>query len=389
MTIKSCYLDNATTTRPSEHTIGAMLGYFSEQWGVPSQPHQMGQRLMPALEEAYRSLYALLGANEKDTIVITSSGTEAVNQVIQSVYYDVSRTTGKNHFVTASTDEAPAILTVGRLEQIGCVGKMASVTPGGYVSASQIADVITPRTALVSLSWANGLTGVINPVADIAKLCRERGIFLHLDASHVLGKLYFDLAEAGADFITFNGDNFHAPKGTGGLWIRDGVRLSPLLLGGAQQAGMRAGEINVPAAVGLGIACKEALESRDLMCTEVARLRNKLETGIKEGYRDAVIFYREEQRLPHCTTIGFPGIANEALLFALDRAQIYASIGGGTFAQLSLILASSGVGESLSQSAVSFSLSRYSYDEEIDHAIEAIVSVAKQLRTVSEHIVLT
>lgn len=357
--------------------------------GVPSQPHQMGQRLLPAMEEAYRSIYALLSADSKDNLVLTSSGTEAVNHVVQAVYFDVTRTTGKNHFVTASIDEAPAILAVARLEQMGCVGKMAAVTTGGFVTPQAIADVITPRTALVSLSWANGLTGVINPVSDIAKLCRERGILFHLDATHVLGKLYFDLAEVGADFITFNGDNLHGPKGSGVLWVRDGVRLSPLLLGGAQQAGYRAGDVNIPAMVGLGVACAEALESRDLMCTEVARLRDKLEAGVKAGFSDAVLFFNDQQRLPNCSAIGFPGISNELLLYSLDRQQLYCSMGGGNFPQLGLVLTASGVKDTLAHSALSFSLARTAYEEEIDRAIEIIVSTALRLRKLSEHITLT
>lgn len=386
---KSIYLDNATTTRPSEQAIGKMLPYLSEYWGVPSQPHQMGQRLVPAVEEAYRAIYTLLGASEKDSVVITSSGTEAINQVIQSTYFDVSRPTGKNHFVTASIDEAPAILTVGRLEQMGCTGKMATVTTGGYVTAQAIADTISPRTALVSLSWANGLTGVINPVSEIAKLCRDRGILFHLDATHILGKLYFDLNEVGADLITFNGDNLHGPKGTGALWIKNGVKLSPMLLGGAQQAGLRAGDLNVPALVGLGIACHEAHDSRDLLCTEVARLRDRLENGIKEGFADAVIFFREEQRIPNVTAIGFPGIANEAMLYALDRQQLYASMGGGNFPQIGFILMASGFSETLAHSTISFCLSRATNDDEIDRAVELIVSTAKRLRKMSEHITLS
>ncbi|MDP1835500.1 MAG: cysteine desulfurase family protein [Chlamydiales bacterium] len=387
--LKSIYLDNSATTRPSPDAIGKMLPYLSEYWGVPSQPHQMGQRLLPALDEAYKAMYALLGASDKDTIIFTSSGTEAVNHVVQSVYFDVTRTTGKNHFVTATIDEAPSILTMGRLEQLGCVGKMATVTTGGYVTAQAVADAISPRTALVSLSWANGLTGVINPVSEIAKLCKDRGILLHLDASHVLGKLYFELSEIGADFITFNGDTIHGPKGSGGLWIKEGVKLSPFILGGAQQAGHRAGDIDMPSMVGLGVACREAIDSRDLMCTEVARLRDQFERGVKKKFPDAVIFFREEQRLPNVSTIAFPGIANEAMAFALDRQQLYCSMGGGNFPQLGLILTSSGFNETLAHSALSFSLSRASFEEEIDQAIDIVASTAQRMRKLSEHIAIT
>ncbi len=387
MVSQPIYLDNANAARPSELTISRMLPYYSEDWASPSSPHRMGQRMWPAMEEAYRSLYALFGASPEDTIVFTSSGTEAVNQVLQSVFYDVTRPSGKNHFVTSSIDEAPAILTLGHLEQLGAVSKATAVAKGGYVTAELVGDAITPRTALVSLSWANGLTGVINPVAEIAALCKQRGILFHLDATHVLGKVYFDLSEVGADFITFNGEQMHGPKGSGGLFIRSKARLSPLLFGGMQQGGYRGGDVNVPALIGLGQAAREAIESRDLLCTEVARLRNRLEEGVLAAYPEAKVFYRDQERLPNVTTIVFPGIANEALLFALSRHSLYASMGGGNFQQIGLLLTATGVNDLLSHTALSFSLSRMTYEEEIDRAIVQIAETAKKLRNLSQHIV--
>ncbi len=386
MAIQPIYLDNATVTRPSEQVVSRMIPFFTEDWGSPSSPHRMGQRLWPAMEEAYRSLYALLGASEQDTILFTSSGTEAINQVLQSVFFDVTRATGKNHFVTSAIDEAPAILTLGHLEQLGAVSKAAAVTKSGHVTSELIGDALTPRTALVSLSWANALTGVVNPVAEIAALCKQRGILFHLDATHVLGKLYFELAEVGADFITFNGDQMHGPKGSGGLYIRKKARLSPLLFGGMQQGGYRGDDVNVPALVGLGQAAREAIESRDLLCTEVARLRNRLEEGVLQAYPEAKLFYRDQERLPNVTTIAFPGVVNEALLFALNRQGLYASMGGGNFQQLGLLLAASGVSELLSHSALSFSLARTNYEEEIDRAISIIADSANKLRILSQHI---
>ncbi len=386
MVIQPIYLDNATASRPSQQTVSRMIPYLTEEWGSPSSPHRMGERLWPAMEEAYRSLYALFGASEQDTIVFTSSGTEAVNQVLQSVFFDVSRTMGKTHFVTSSIDEAPAILTLGHLEHLGAVSRAAAVTSGGYVTAELIGDAITPRTALVSLSWANGLTGVVNPVSEIASLCKQRGILFHLDATHVLGKLYFDLSEVGADFITFNGEQMHGPKGTGGVYIRDKATLSPLLFGGTQQGGYRGGEVNVPALIGLGQAAREAIESRDLLCTEVARLRNRFEEGILQAYPEAKLFYREQERLPHVSTIAFAGISSEALLYALNRQGLYANMGGGNFQQIGLVLAASGIDELLTHSALSFSLSRTNHEEEVDRAITVIVECAKRLRNLSRHI---
>lgn len=377
------YLDNSTTTRPSTNGISKMLPFLTERWGSPSAPHNMGQQLYPAMEEAYRLIYAMLGAKESDDFVMTSSGAEAVNHVIHSAYYDISRHSGKNQLITSNIDEAPAIMTIGRMEPLGCVGKMADADKSGRVTAQAIADAITPRAALLSLSWANGLTGVINPVKEISKICEDRGIKLHLEASHVLGKIFYELEDVGAHFITFNGDNIHAPKGTGGLYIRSGVKCSPFILGGIEQAGHRAGSLNVPALAALGCAASEAIDSRDLICTETARLRNKLEREIVATIPDTVIFFKDQERVPHITAIGFAGVTNEALLYALNRKGVYANIGGGSFQQIGILLAACGVEESLAHSAISFSLSRETTEDEIDRAVEIIGDCVKRLRKIS------
>jgi cysteine desulfurase len=381
------YLDNNMATRPSAQTVSKMLPFLTDHWGSPSSPHQKGQELYPALSESYRSIYKMLGAKDSDNFVFTSSGAEAMNHVIQSAYYDITRQTGKNQYLTSNIDEAPPIMAIGRLEQLGCIGKMVEADKHGRVTAEIVGESITPRTAIISLSWANGLTGVINPVSDIAKLCHERGIALHLDATQVLGKLFFDLEEVGASFISFNGDQLHAPKGTGGLWIKHGIKCSPFILGGIEQAGLRAGSYNIPGLIALGHAAEELLDSRDLLCTEVARLRNAFEEGILQGFPEAQVFFNENERLPHCTAIGFPGIANEALLFALNRKGVYASIGGGSFQQIGLILEASGIEPSLAHSAISFSLSRETTEEQIEKAIEIVLDCTQRLRKNSQAII--
>lgn len=377
------YLDNITTTRPSEMSVSKMLPFYTERWGHPSAPHHKGQELFPAISESLKHIYELLGAKEDDDFVFTSSGAEAINHIILSAYTDISLTTGKNQFITSQIDEAPSIMAIGRLERFNGVGKMVMPNSSGKITAHAIAEAMTPRTALVSLNWANGLTGVINPVQEISQLCQSRGAALHLDATHVLGKIYFDLQEINPTFLSFNGDHLHAPKGTGGFYIKSGVKCSPFLLGGIEQAGHRAGCFNIAGLAALGQAALEALDSRDLICTEVARLRDKLEKGILQGFPESIIFFSQEERLPHCTVIGFPGINNEALLFSLNRKGLYASIGGGSFQQLGIILQTAGVDEILANSAISFSLSRETTEEEIDRAIDLIVDIAKKLRKIT------
>lgn len=381
------FLDNSATAKPSERAVSAMMPYLTTHWGNPSMPHQKGQELYPALADFYKALYTFVGAKEADHIILTSSGAEAVNHVISSAYRDITLATGKNQFLTSTTDEASSMMAIGRLEPLSCMGKMIEVNSNGIVTPEAVADSLSPRTALVSLSWANGMTGVIQPVAEIGQLCRERGVRLHLDATHVLGKLFIELENVDPDYLTFNGEQLHAPKGTGVLYVKHGFPCSPFLFGSADQGGMRAGGLNMAGLAALACAAQEAIDTRDLICTETARLRDQLERGIIKGFPQARVCFKEQERLPHCTAMLFPGIANEALLFALNRRGVCASIGGGNFQQLALLLAAAGIEETLAHSAVSFSLSRYTTEDEVDRAVAIIAESARQLSQLSEHLI--
>ena len=379
-------LDNHSICKPSPEAIRKMQPFFSEMWGTPSVPHSMGLEVLPHMESSYKNIYNLLGATDHDVFVFTSSGAEAVNHVISSVYKDISTQSGKNHFITSNIDEAPAVMAISQLETLGCSGKMAEASDEGIVTADAIVDAITPRTVLVSLSWANGLTGTINPVSEIAEVCKQRGILFHVDVTNALGKLYIDLDDISADFITFNGNQIHGPHGTGGLLIREGKELSPFIGGGNEQCAMRGGSLNVPALIGLGQAALEASENLDLMCTEIARLRAKLENGILEKIPGAFICFPDSERLPNCSAITFPGVSNDALLFMLNRRGILASFGGNHFQKISLILNSSGYDNSDAENALSFSLSHYTTEEEVDEAIDSICDEALKLQTLSQQI---
>ncbi len=381
------YLDNSTITRPSSKVVSEMLPFLQERWEASGAPHKLGHEALPDIERALKKIYRLLGAGEEDVMVVTSSGTEAVNHVVQSVYRDVTLPTGKNHFLTSNIDEAPAIMAMSHLEPLGCVCRMVEAGPSGQITAEAVGDALTPRSALLSLSWANGLTGVIHPVEEIAALCRERGILFHLDASHVLGKLYFELDKVGADFITFEGSLLHAPKGTGALWAREGTKVTPLLFGSHEQGGQRAGPWSVAGLAALGQAADQLLEARDLLCMEGARLKSRLEEGIVKVYPDAKVLFSNQERLPHVTAVAFPGIAAEALLLALSEEGLYASIGGGSHQQLSLILEACGCDPLLCHSAISFSLSRETTDHEIDSALKVIEEAAGRLRKTSAQMV--
>jgi cysteine desulfurase len=261
------------------------------------------------------------------------------------------------------------------LQKLDCAVKLLPVDACGRIRKEVLEEAIKPRAALVSLSWASSLTGVIQPIEDLARICRAKGVKLHVDASAVIGKLFFRFKDAEIDYLTFDGDRFHAPKGSGGLFCRKECPLQPLVMGSPN--------MNVAALVALGYAIEEAQQRFDALCTETARLRDQFETAILQVFPDARVFFQEIERLPTTSVIAFPGVAAEALLYALNRQGIYATIGGGNSQKLEHVLNACGVDVGLSGSAVSFALSHETREEEIDRAVAIIGKTALHLRAIT------
>jgi cysteine desulfurase len=265
-------------------------------------------------------------------------------------------------------EDAPILRAFNQFEKVGCLGKMLPVNEKGQLSLETLASEIRPRTSLLSLQWAHGLTGVIQPIEAIAKLCQERGIHLHVDASAVIGKLFFRFQDLPCDYLSFDGEKIHAPKGTAAVVTKGATIPLP--------------SYNIAGWVALSTALKEAFDRFDHMATEVARLRDKLERGV-EG---AQVFFQDVERLPNTAVIAFPGVHAEALLFFLNRKGVYATCGGGNAQKLSHVLQLCGVEPSLAQSAVSFNLSYETTEEEIDLALEVIHQAVKKLRQLGEKV---
>ncbi len=380
--MRPLYLDHHTTTRPSKKAVAAMIPFYEEMWGIASAPHEKGQELLPHIDGALEKIYRLLGARNSDNVIFTSSGAEATNQVVNAAYYELVREKGRDHFLTTNVDEAPVILSYERMETLGCKTDLIPVNRAGIITPDALIDHLTPRTALLSLSWANAMTGVIQPVHELAQICQDRGIWLHLDATHVLGKIDFDLDEISPDFVSFNGDQIHAPKGTGALWIRSGLRIPPLILGGQDQNGFRAGPLSLPLLTALGVACEELLEGRDQLCLETASLRDRLEQALTAA--GGQVLFPESERLPTTTCVAFPGVTSDALLYALARKGIYTSFGGGACQQLALQLEAAGLPHPLADCGITFSLARTTTADEIDEAAIRISDTVKELKTLSE-----
>lgn len=376
--VSRVYLDHHTAARPFPSSVEAMLPFFKEHWGSTTAPHQMGQELFPALNKGTETILEALGAKPEDRFYFFSSSIDAVHHLLLSHYFDSIRHTGKNHILTTNIEEAAVLMSLKRLEEIGCSGKILSVNAQGQLTKEVLEEALRPRTSIVSISWANGLTGVVHPIADLAEACHARDVRLHVDASYVIGKFYFRFEDLPIDFLTFDGSLIHAPKGTAGLLVKEKTLLSPPL---ASMAGIPVGGI-----AALAAALQEGVDKFDHVCLETVRLRDKLQQGILKGFPEAIVLFQQAERLPNCCAIAFPGIISDALLFLLHRKGIYASLGGGQCQKLSHILVASGIDEMLSQCALSFSLSFETTEEEIDYAIRTIVESACKLKDLSRNI---
>lgn len=369
------YLDNHTVTRPSAKGIEKMMPFLKEQWGAVEAPHRMGQELIPAVDAAATAIYEALGADIDASFTFTSSGAEAISQVLFSTCLDVMRDTGRNHFLTTAVEDIPILMAMKRLQKLDCHSKLLPVDTAGRLRAEVLAEAIKPRVGMLSLSMANPLTGVIQPISDLVRVCREKEILLHVDVSCILGKIFFVFQDFGIDFLTFDGSLLHAPKGTGGVLARKGLSLTPLIQGSPS--------FNVASFIALATAMEEMQSKLDTVCTEIARLRQKFEEEIICAIPKAVVFFKDVDRLPNTAVIAFPGVSSEALLFLLQRKGLMASFGGKNNQHLSYILKACGIEPKLALSALSFALSWKTTEEEIDRAVAIIADCVKQISHVS------
>jgi len=327
-------------------------------------------------------LFELAGAKKEDLFVFTSSGAEAVTQVLLSLFLEVSRKEGKCHFVTSLLEDAATLHMMKRLEELGCYVKIAPLNSRGEIDVLKLADLLNPRTALISVSMAQGLTGVIQPVEQIAQLAHSKGIRLHLDANYALGKYAFSFEELQADYLTFSGDQIHSVPGSGGLFAKEGAPLVPLILGG----GLRGGSFDGPSFLALCSAAQQSLLSLDRMALEVARLRDLFESEVLRQIPEAAVLFQDSLRLPNTSALYLPRVHQEALQYFLQRNKLYSSIGGTASPHLHRLIAAAGLGEIAPFSSMSFSFSRMTTEEEVVKSAALLASTLEDLQSISRGI---
>ena len=237
------YLDNNATTMIDPKVLELMQPYLTQKYGNPSSLHKFGTETHPAISEAIDKLYAGIGARDEDDVIVTSCSTESNNWVIKGVYFDEILGKGKNHIITTEVEHPAVRSTCAFLESLGVEVTYLPVNEDIRVTAQQVREAITDKTALVSVMWANNETGVIFPIEEIGQVCKEKDVLFHTDAVQAIGKIPVDVIKANVDFLSFSAHKFHGPKGVGGLYIRKGVKLTPLFHGGEHMGGRRSGTL--------------------------------------------------------------------------------------------------------------------------------------------------
>ena len=380
--MKNIYFDNNATTMVAPEVVEVMEPFFRDYWGNPSSMHTFGGQVKEHVEVARQQVASLIGA-EASEIVFTSCGTESDNMAIRGM---TELTDGTPHIITSKV-EHPAVLAITQhlTAHHGTLVEL-NVDSQGRIDLDDLRDSITDDTTIVTLMWANNETGVIFPIDQIAEIVKEAGCIFHTDAVQAVGKIPIDVSKTPVDMLSLSGHKIHAPKGIGAIYIRKGTKLNPLLWGGHQERGKRAGTENVPYIVALGKACQLAGEHMGEYDTTVRTMRDRLEAGILETCPDTITNGDQTDRLSNTFNVGFKNVEGEAILLMFDDLGIAVSSGSACTSgslEPSHVLRAMGVPFSFIHGSTRFSLSRYNTDKDIDYALKNIPGVIKRLREIS------
>ena len=382
------YLDNNATTRPCDAAVAAMTPFLTELYGNPSSVHRFGQRARQAIDEARGHIAALVGCAESE-LLLTCGGTESISTAIRGI---LSARAPRKRIITSTVEHSATRELCQSLAKDGYEVVELPVDSLGMLDPAHLASALTPDgapdtaadTALVTLLYANNETGVIWPVETFAQLCRAAKVPLHLDGTQAVGKIPVNLAALGADAMSLASHKFHGPKGAGGLFLRKGIRVKPLLVGGPQERGRRGGTENVPAIVGMGAAAREALAQ--LPHTHlIARLRDELESFILHNIPHTSINGHPTLRLPNTTNISFAQLQADAILLLLSEKNLCASAGAACSSgslEPSHVLRAMNIPPAIAHGAIRFSLSRYTTPQDIHRATAALPPLISRLRQV-------
>jgi cysteine desulfurase len=330
-------------------------------WGLLDAPHRKGIELYPAVDEALKVVMECLEGDGYQ-FQVTPGGFFAMQYLLMHFYLEEVRQTGKNHFISIVTEEAPILKALDRMDRMGCGVKLVPVDANGTIDLKILEESIRSKTALVSISAVCAMTGVMQPISEIVALCHSKGVKVHVNASHAIGTWGVSLKEWNVDYLSFDGDKIGAPQGSGGLFSKESIKESMF------------------GVIPLAEALKEITTKQASFAMETARLRAEFEEELLRAIPDCQIIGKERDRVPHIFAVSFPGLMNEALLHALYRNSVEASIGGGQFQTLTTILKQCGYSDEVAAGAISFALGE---EGDLARALDIIVTSVRKLKKMS------
>ena len=382
--VQRIYLDHNATTPLLPAVIDRMTEELREDFGNPSSVHHFGQQAKAAIDEARTNVATLIGADPSE-VLFTSGGTEADNIAIRGAA-EALEPTGKRHLVASAIEHEAVLNTLKALVKRGWRTTLLAADQTGILTAAMLRDALADDTALVSVMHANNEIGTIQPIAELARVARDRGALFHTDAVQSAGKIPVNVKTLGVDMLSMSAHKFYGPKGVGALWIRRGLRVLPLLTGGRQERSRRAGTENVAGIVGMGVAARIAAGKMAEEGRRLATLRDRLEAGILRAVPGTAINGSPEARVPNTTNISFDRIEAESLLIALDLQGIAVSTGSacssGTL-EPSHVLKAMGFNAHRAQNSIRFSLGTSNTEAEIDRVIAVLPGIVDKLRSLT------
>ena len=379
------YLDNHATTRVDPRVLEAMLPYFGEHFGnAASRNHQFGWEAEAAVDKGRKQIADLIGATAKE-IIFTSGATESNNLAIKGVA-EMYANKG-NHIITQATEHKAVLDTCKKLEKHGIRVTYLPVKQDGIIDLDQFRDAITDKTILVSIMYANNEIGVIQPIAEIGKICKEKGILFHSDAVQACGKVPVNVNTDNIDLLSLSGHKIYGPKGVGALYVRrksPRVQITAQIDGGGHERGMRSGTLNVPGIVGLGEACEICQTEMSEESKRLAALRDRLKEKLFANLDELYINGSMEHRLPNNLNVSFAYVEGESLLMGINEVAV-SSGSACTSATLepSYVLKALGVGDEVAHSSIRFGLGRFNTQEHIDYVADRLTEVVRKLRELS------
>jgi len=377
------YLDHNATTPTDPRVLRAMLPHFSEEYGNASSPHGMGNAAREAVETARAQLAAAIGGSPEG-VVFTSCGSESDNWAIKGAAW--ARADRGRHIITSAVEHEAVLEPCRWLEKQGFEVTYLRVDSEGRVDPHDVADAIGDDTILVSIMTANNEIGTVQPIAEIGRIARERGVLFHTDAVQALGKVPVDVHRMNADLVSLSGHKVYAPKGVGALYVGRGAKLTPLIHGGHHESGRRAGTENVPYIVGFGLAAELAVSEMPEAVPRMRRLRDKLCQGIADSIPDVHLNGSLERSLPNTLNIGFHYIEGEGIVLSLDYEGVCVSTGSACSSgslEPSHVITALGVPADRAQGSIRFSLGKDNTEEDIERVLAVLPPAVKRLRAMS------